>query len=865
MDSATVREPEPVMETELLQNGGFEVDVGNDSIAPWQVSWYKDRRGDSRAVRTRIGEQDEAGHGVELTRPPAVISLTQRVADLEKAAPGARLVASVSAIASVPEEFGLDIMYTSVTGERKRVSMVYHPGDGNWHRLTVDKYLPNSLVLDSISFRIFRRSRSDGAVLADKASLKLYRSDWSRTPHRPAPRGWWGIVLVALLLGGSWGWRVWQRACAARPTPIDGTAADTPGTGGLLRLFSNRRLYFWLKGPVAVLFLWVFAYYTFQSHPKSSLFRVDRNEAVAYPRSDARGDFKNALAILDGYGWVDWREHTRWSQYRPGWSAFLATVGYLTGRDPGRMQFLITLLLSGVGAFLYLGILALFPNRKMPIVAFVCALLFLMYPQCRSWWFQHSMMTGGPALLLAIALCTVGVRACSRRQWWWFEGLALGILMAAICMIRPQARYAMAAILAVVLVAAWPHFRVRIRFLLMLVCGFIGVIGPCYLKTSVHLGYPYTGISYTSVRGLLHMTASGRVAGGPFLEPDQARTEAQAISILHKRAKKALWINLKQPGRVLKEGLQHYHAYSLANVAKIFRTTVWSPTFTIVAWCLVALGVVFSVGRVGPAGTIPLIFSLAYLAPQVAMSAFMYDSYEERYGLPVSWIAIAYASGVLLWAIDPRSARMSLLRLCVARRRLIRGLRRLQHNLRARHLRRQRTVRHRPAFVHRPWHYWLPLLVLAVWLGGCTTGLVLFDLAPLPPNDVDTFLAHPRTQQLLAEANIEIDDDLYAELKVAFDGGGQEGRIRFGCALLPHTVEPDDPPFRDRNTVLEPRNETYTTFHFLVPWKMGGDCRHAQVDVRGKMYEEFRHGDQVVLILSEKDTWPHVEAVIPAH
>jgi hypothetical protein len=46
---------------------------------------------------------------------------------------------------------------------------------------------------------------------------------------------------------------------------------------------------------------------------------------------------------------------------------------------------------------------------------------------------------------------------------------------------------------------------------------------------------------------------------------------------------------------------------------------------------------------------------------------------------------------------------------------------------------------------------------------------------------------------------------------------------------------------------------------------MGGDARSTRVDVDGRLYQGFRHGDQVVLILSSEDAWPHVEAVIPTH
>ncbi len=161
-----------------------------------------------------------------------------------------------------------------------------------------------------------------------------------------------------------------------------------------------------------VVLLWVFALQHMTRAPDrwGREYRIDRKEAVAYPYSDAFVDYLNAIAIVSGDGWVHWRRTNRWSAYRPGWAAFLAGLATVYGRDPEAMQRLITVLLAGVTPAFFLLITSLFPSPRSPPIAAAAAVLFTVNAPHVSWWFQNTMMTEGPTLLLSLLFCSLALR-----------------------------------------------------------------------------------------------------------------------------------------------------------------------------------------------------------------------------------------------------------------------------------------------------------------------------------------------------------------------------------------------------------------------------------------------------------------------
>ena len=166
---------------------------------------------------------------------------------------------------------------------------------------------------------------------------------------------------------------------------------------------------------------WLLAFHLFSTAElpggKILQFRTDVNEIVAYPRSDAAMDYLNGIAILSGDGWVNWRDTNRWSVYRPGWGAFLAGVALVTGGEPARMQTLLTLLLAATGPAFLLLVLQLYSGRWDLPLALLATVVWLFNPFL-GWFLQRTMMSEGPAMLLALLFCLMAVRFCGRRGGW---------------------------------------------------------------------------------------------------------------------------------------------------------------------------------------------------------------------------------------------------------------------------------------------------------------------------------------------------------------------------------------------------------------------------------------------------------------
>ena len=114
-----------------------------------------------------------------------------------------------------------------------------------------------------------------------------------------------------------------------------------------------------LPVTAVALALWAAAFVVISRTPLPEkgilVYRVDVNEVVAYPRSDAALEYFNGMALASGDGWVGWREAGRWSIYRPGWGAFLGALILLTGGHPAAIQGIVTFLLAATApAFMLL-------------------------------------------------------------------------------------------------------------------------------------------------------------------------------------------------------------------------------------------------------------------------------------------------------------------------------------------------------------------------------------------------------------------------------------------------------------------------------------------------------------------------------
>jgi len=557
----------------------------------------------------------------------------------------------------------------------------------------------------------------------------------------------------------------------------------------------------------ACLLLWIFAHETFTRSREGrdfSIFRLDRPDAVAFPDSDARQDFMDGLAILSGDGWVNWRSTSRWSVYKPGWGALLASLAWVSCRDPAAMQFMLSWLFAMSGVAFYLALLAFFPTPRMRLLALGPTIAFVLCPPGASWWFQNTMTTEGPMLLLSLLICALAAYACSRREWRAGEGLALGMLMGAAILVRTQSRFACLAAMVPIVVANRGHVTGRALFLACLASGLLSVVGPPYLTTSYQLGRPYLGTSYQSLVAVLAWTEAGKASGGESLDPTEARSEAQAISVLSERARLAVRRNWRRPGPALKVAVRKYLRFSYANVGGILPPGRGRRLLMLAAVALSAAGLVRSLAAVGAVATIPIFYSIAYLLPNFAFSF-----YWDRFGVPVCWVGPLYAAGGLLW-------------LAAGRDPLTRAAD-------------SQEVPAEPARTrqHRAW----PLVAVPLWLAGCTGTLLAFNRASLP----------------IPSSAGRVDDAMV----------GNRGLVR-GVAFLPLLVQPGDAPVAMSDGTVEPHAETYTTFLLAVPWKLEERFQLYRFSVRGALYEGFRNGDWVWVVPAGDPREPYVRAVSPA-
>lgn len=578
---------------------------------------------------------------------------------------------------------------------------------------------------------------------------------------------------------------------------------------------------------VALLALWLLAWSRLSRDPTPTpLTRIDRPGAVAYPIGDAGCDFQNALAILSGDGWVNWRAGNRWSVYKPGWAVALATVAALTEVDTARMQRVLTAGYALAAPAFALVLLALVPGRAAPLLAALGAIAFVFFPP-RSWWFARTMMTEGPTLLLALLVCWLAMRALSRRIWRASDGVWLGLAGGILSLVRSQGRFALLALLAVILLAARRPRRGRAALLLALLLAYAAAVGPYYLKTSWQIGQPFFGTAVHDLVTALAWTRPGKAVGGQEISGREFASEAEALDALEARAAEAVRHNLRSPLRLLATGARGFLAEMTAIPARLLALDPPPLPARVLLALLAGGGLLLAVARRGAAGAIPLAFAAGYVAPSVALSYFL-----PRFADPIAWVGLAYVAVPLGLVLDFRSAR---------RLRLVRRARVLRRTPRS-----DRAPRHAVA--------WRRLalfgLLTALWIVVAAAALVAYDRRPFRPIEVAALFAEPGSRELARAAGVELDEALRRRVETDLQSGAGITAVE-GIAHLPLEMSPGESALASRWLRLRAAPETYTAFFLATPWKSrGGRFGLTLVTVPGELYAPFRQGDRVLVMLA---------------
>ena len=607
-------------------------------------------------------------------------------------------------------------------------------------------------------------------------------------------------------------------------------------TGGTVPLASLRAVFSGdpsrprLLLTVAVaLGLWLFAFRLFSTAPLRDsgilVYRIDANEIVAYPRSDAAMDYLNGMAILSGDGWVNWRSTNRWSVYRPGWGAFLGGLALVTGGEPEAMQRILTFLLAATAPAFMLLILYLYAGGRDLLLALLATILWLFKPFF-GWSLQRTMMSEGPTILLSLVFCLLAIRFGGRLGGWsWRHGLLLGLVGGALSLVREQSRFGVLAVIVLLAVASAGKLRRRLPFFVTLVCGLLILLGPLYLKTSIHLRLPYAGTSYVSLYNTLEYTRVGRQVGGTGFPAGAPLAEREATKLLQQRVRRGLVAGLSRPAEMLRDGFLHFSRTIHGSVATLAGFQLPPPKKRrpvggrlLVLYSLTALGLFFAWRRAGPVALTPLVFAAGYVLPTVP-----FWFYSNRLGVPVTWVGLVYVAGALL-LFDPRRAG---------------------------------AVReHGPApgetraDTSAVWPGRRFFVLVGAWLVLATAVLLWMDFRPLPEVDVERLFADARSRAVLERSGIAGGPGLIEEADRLLNQDRESDHLLAGVAVFPMTIEPGDAPLlqpfsKDR---LPPGEEGYDLFYLVSPWKRGGKFGISRVLLGGGGAAGIRPGDEVIIV-----------------
>ena len=559
---------------------------------------------------------------------------------------------------------------------------------------------------------------------------------------------------------------------------------------------------------VVALVLWAVALVVISRTPLPEkgilVYRVDVNEVVAYPRSDAAMEYLNGMALASGDGWVGWREAGRWSIYRPGWGAFVGALILLTGGDPAAIQSIVTFLLAATAPAFMLLVLWLYRGWGGLVVGTVAAVLWLLHPFF-GWTLHRTLMSEGPAMLLALLFCALAIRFAGRQgEWSWRQGLLLGLVGGALSMVREQGRYGVLAVILLLLVSGVGRGPHRLPFFASLLAGLLVVVGPLYLKTSIHLRMPYLGTPLVALYNVLEFTPVGRAAGGPGM--------AIALSRLRETTRAAFL-----------EGSRYVHGVSGAvarlRVPPLKRDKPMAGKIAVLH-ALTALGLFIGWRRAGPVVLAPLLFAAGYLLPMA-----LFHFYSNRLGVPISWVGLVYLAGLplvfRLWrgsagpaeSVDPAPD---------------------------------------PLASATGWPARSLGLLVGGWLVLATSLLLWMDHRPLAEVDVERLLADERSRRTLTDAGVEATPDLVEEAERVLDEAGESSHLLAGIAVLPMTVAPGDAPVMQpfSKERLPAGEEPYGLFHLVSPWKSGGTLRISRVRLPGAELAGVEPGDQVLVVRS---------------
>ncbi len=593
---------------------------------------------------------------------------------------------------------------------------------------------------------------------------------------------------------------------------------------GLRAAYSGRwtRAGLWITAVVA-LGLWLFAFRLFSTVPLPDgnilVYRIDTNEIAAYPRSDAAMDYLNGMAILSGDGWVNWRSTNRWSVYRPGWGAFLGGLALVTGGEPEAMQTILTFLLAATAPAFMLLMLYLYAGRHGLLLALLVTILWLFKPFF-GWSLQRTMMSEGPAMLLSILFCLLAVRFGGRLGGWsWRHGLLLGLVAGALSLVRGQSRFGVLAVIVLLAVASAGKLRRRLPFFTCLACGLLILVGPLYLKTSIHLRLPYAGTSYVALYNTLEYTPTGRQVGGTGFPAGVALSEREATKLLQQRVRQGLRAGLNRRGEMLRDGFLHFSRTIHGSVAKLAGLQLPPPKKQkpvagklLVLYSLAGLGLFFAWRRSGAIALAPGVFAAGYFLPTVP-----FWFYSNRLGVPIAWVGLVYVAGALL-LLDPRRVGTE-------------GA--------------ERSTDSDGLWPGRRF-----FVLVGAWLALATAVLLWMDFRPLPEVDVERLFADARSRAVLERAGLAVDSAVLDEANRLLNKGGESARLLAGVAVFPMTVDPGDQPvlqpFSKRK--LPPGDEAYDLFYLVSPWKRGGSFEIARVRLSGGGAAGIRPGDEVLVV-----------------
>lgn len=383
--------------------------------------------------------------------------------------------------------------------------------------------------------------------------------------------------------------------------------------------------------------------------------------------------------------------------------------------------------------------------------------------------------------------------------------------------------------LALLALASWGTLRRRLPFFVSAACGILVLVGPLYLKTSVHLRMPYAGTSYFALSSALDRTDIGRSLGGRRLPEGVELSEREATGLLRERFRRGLLIGLGQPGRMAWDGFLQYSRFIHGAAGTAARRRIppepdAQPAYSrlFVLYSLTMVGLYCAWRRVGPAALAPLVFAAGYILPTVPLWF-----YSARSGVPVSWVSLVYLAGALLLFGDARAA----------------GGKGAERKADA-------SLAVEPVWPGRRF-----FILAAGWLALATAVLLWMDFKPPARVDAGKLFADGRSRQVLADAGVAAGADLIEEAHRLLNHDEAGARLLAGVAVLPMTIRPGDRPvplsFGRRKLFAAERS--YDAFYLVSPWKRGGGFRISHVGLRGGATAGIRAGDEVIVV-REPDT-----------